>query len=186
MGRLFIIGIGGVTCGGKTTLTNKLRDLFPRSDMLFQDDFYWPDDSEHHTFDEYPDYVNYDMLGAFDMDTMVQKVHKLKREVEELSESRFLLVEGILIFNHRDLSSLFDKKFFLTLPKEESFKRRKLREYLPPLPPDYDERVTWPMYLKHKKEITNQRDIVYLDGTMLQEDVLQFVKKELVKLTEAV
>jgi hypothetical protein len=41
------------------------------------------------------------VLGAFDMDTMVQKVYQITRQAEESSESRMLLIEGILIFNHR-------------------------------------------------------------------------------------
>ncbi|KAL9059890.1 MAG: hypothetical protein Q9162_000960 [Coniocarpon cinnabarinum] len=38
-----IVGISGVSSCGKTTLARLLRDVFPQSCILHEDDFYWPD-----------------------------------------------------------------------------------------------------------------------------------------------
>lgn len=39
-----IVGISGVSSSGKTTLARLLRDIFPGSFILHEDDFYWPDE----------------------------------------------------------------------------------------------------------------------------------------------
>jgi len=41
--RVFLIGIGGVSCSGKTTLAKHLRDCIPRSFIIHQDDFAPPE-----------------------------------------------------------------------------------------------------------------------------------------------
>lgn len=38
-----IIGISGVSSSGKTTLSRHLRDIWPGTFILHEDDFYWPD-----------------------------------------------------------------------------------------------------------------------------------------------
>jgi nicotinamide/nicotinate riboside kinase len=41
--KTLIIGISGVSSSGKTTLSRLLRDIFPNTFVLHEDDFYWPD-----------------------------------------------------------------------------------------------------------------------------------------------
>ena len=40
----YIIGIGGVTNGGKTTLTNRIVKALPNCCVIHQDDFFKPQD----------------------------------------------------------------------------------------------------------------------------------------------
>ncbi|KAJ8605037.1 hypothetical protein MRB53_041582 [Persea americana] len=40
----FVIGISGCSSSGKTTLSRLLRDVWPNTFILHEDDFYWPDD----------------------------------------------------------------------------------------------------------------------------------------------
>lgn len=42
-GKALVIGISGVSSSGKTTLARLLRDIFPRTFILHEDDFYKPD-----------------------------------------------------------------------------------------------------------------------------------------------
>jgi len=42
--KALIVGISGVSSSGKTTLARLLRDIWPRTFILHEDDFYWPDD----------------------------------------------------------------------------------------------------------------------------------------------
>ena len=42
--KALVVGISGVSSCGKTTLSRLLRDVFPRTFILHQDDFYKPDD----------------------------------------------------------------------------------------------------------------------------------------------
>ena len=41
--RTIVIGISGVSSSGKTTLARLLRDLFPETFILHEDDFYKPE-----------------------------------------------------------------------------------------------------------------------------------------------
>lgn len=41
--RAVIIGISGCSSSGKTTLARLLRDLFPETFILHEDDFYKPE-----------------------------------------------------------------------------------------------------------------------------------------------
>lgn len=41
--KAIIIGISGASSSGKTTLARLLRDIFPNSFILHQDDFYRPE-----------------------------------------------------------------------------------------------------------------------------------------------
>lgn len=41
--KVLIVGISGVSSSGKTTLARLLRDIWPDSFVLHEDDFYWPD-----------------------------------------------------------------------------------------------------------------------------------------------
>lgn len=41
--KTILIGISGVSSSGKTTLSRLLRDIFPSTFILHEDDFYWPD-----------------------------------------------------------------------------------------------------------------------------------------------
>jgi nicotinamide/nicotinate riboside kinase len=42
--RAITIGISGCSSSGKTTLARLLRDMFPNTFILHQDDFYKPED----------------------------------------------------------------------------------------------------------------------------------------------
>lgn len=42
--KAVIVGISGASSSGKTTLARLLRDIFPNSFVVHQDDFYKPED----------------------------------------------------------------------------------------------------------------------------------------------
>lgn len=41
--KVILIGISGPSCSGKTTLARLLRDIWPSTFILHEDDFYWAD-----------------------------------------------------------------------------------------------------------------------------------------------
>lgn len=41
--RTVLVGISGPSSSGKTTLARLLRDIWPNTFILHEDDFYWPD-----------------------------------------------------------------------------------------------------------------------------------------------
>jgi nicotinamide/nicotinate riboside kinase len=42
--KAFIVGVSGCSSSGKTTLARLLRDIFPGSVILHEDDFYKPEE----------------------------------------------------------------------------------------------------------------------------------------------
>lgn len=63
--KRFVIGIGGVTNGGKTTLAKSLQKHLPNCSVISQDDFFKPEseiDIDENGF------LQYDVLEALNME----------------------------------------------------------------------------------------------------------------------
>ncbi|XP_042307705.1 nicotinamide riboside kinase 1 isoform X1 [Sceloporus undulatus] len=193
--KILIIGLGGVTNGGKTTLARKLKEHLPNCTIISQDDFFKPE-SEVAVDDN--GFLQYDVLDALHMDRMVMNIHSWMTNPEDsvltrppertyddqkrAEDMRILIVEGFLLYNYKPLSDIWDKKYFLTIPYEECKRRRSNRVYNPPDTPGYFDGHVWPMYLKHKREMEeNETDIVYLDGMQSQEDLYSKVYSDIVQ-----
>ncbi|XP_061873317.1 nicotinamide riboside kinase 1 isoform X4 [Colius striatus] len=177
--KVLVIGLGGVTNGGKTTLAEKLKKMLPNCDIISQDDFFKPE-SEVETDER--GFKLYDVLDALYMDEMVKTIHNwmknpassgvvtegLQNTCDNLKNTdvHVLIVEGFLLYNY------------------------DTRVYQPADTPGYFDGHVWPMYLKYRSELEeNASSVVYLDGTKSQEELLSYVysdiKEELKKLKEA-
>ncbi|XP_017950197.1 nicotinamide riboside kinase 1 isoform X5 [Xenopus tropicalis] len=197
MMKQFIIGISGITNGGKTTLANRLLKLLPNCSLICQDDYFKPD-SDIETDEN--GFKQYDTIEALDMETMIKAVHswiKLSQDVLAMEEKKemcstceekayFLIVEGFLLYHYknyycRPLENVLNRKYFLSIPYEESKQRRSRRIYNPPDPPGYFDGHVWPMFLKHKKEMEETHsDIVYLDGTKSEDEIQSLVYSDII------
>lgn len=188
-----IVGICGVTCGGKTTLANQLRQVFPSSEIINQDDYFFEPNNPRHLWIPEIKHVHYDILSSLDMDKMYNDILKIIRN-RKLPENTFcndsmklvtlpenelpnlanlkmketnlklLIIEGFNIFGHQGITKLCDLKYFFTLNKEKCFARRQLRVYEPPDCPGYFERCVWPEFLKLYEEVERSlRNVKYFD-----------------------
>ncbi|XP_019966435.1 nicotinamide riboside kinase 2-like isoform X2 [Paralichthys olivaceus] len=182
----FIIGIGGVTNGGKTTLTSRLLKTLPNCCVVHQDDFFKKPDQIEVGEDGFR---QWDVISAMDMEAMVNTVKgwqenpvkfarshgvSLSPEVEESDSGdkgiHILIIEGFLIYNYKPLTDVYDKCYYIAIPREECKRRRSTRTYTVPDPPGLFEGHVWPMYLKHRKEMESNCDrIEYLDGMTSKE-----------------
>ncbi|XP_028658193.1 nicotinamide riboside kinase 1-like isoform X2 [Erpetoichthys calabaricus] len=193
--RRIIIGISGITNGGKTTLANRLHQCLPNSFLLCQDAFF-KDDSLVAV--DSRGFKQYDVIDALDMKNMMSQINAWHRnpksflhscEMDSLlcntdkvsvleikDETYLLIIEGFLLFNYMPLNEQFNKRYFLSVPYEECKKRRSTRVYVPPDPPGYFDGHVWPMYLKNRKEMEdNVSDIVYLDGMKTRDELFAIV-----------
>uniref|UniRef100_H3C6S0 Nicotinamide riboside kinase 1 n=1 Tax=Tetraodon nigroviridis TaxID=99883 RepID=H3C6S0_TETNG len=184
--KTIIVGVGGITNGGKSTLSQSLRQQIPNSCIIAQDSYFKeesvvPEDSRG--------FKQYDTLDALHMDAMMSDVESWRRDPEWFLRQRgleptrdplfVLIVEGFLIFNHRPLNALIDKRYFMEVPYDVCKRRRSSRVYSPPDPPGYFDGHVWPMYLKNRREMEDvEPRIVFLDGQKSKEELLAAVCKD--------
>ncbi|XP_019372985.1 PREDICTED: nicotinamide riboside kinase 1 isoform X2 [Gavialis gangeticus] len=194
-----VVGLGGVTNGGKTTLAEKLEKLLPNCSIISQDDFFKPE-SEVETDER--GFKQYDVLDALYIEEMVKSIHAWKENstrssfstgdskathdnLRSAEEIHILIVEGFLLYNYEPLNELWNRRYFITLPYEECKRRRSTRVYHPADPPGYFDGHVWPMYLKHKSEFEEKTsNIVYLDGTESQEELLSHMYNDIIQELE--
>ncbi|CAN9503517.1 unnamed protein product [Ophioblennius macclurei] len=175
-----IIGIGGVTNGGKTTLTNRLLKTLPNCCVVHQDDFFKKPDQIEVGEDGFR---QWDVIDALDMEAMTSTINGWQENPAKFARSHgvslspdqgvhILIVEGFLIYNYKPLLDVYDKCFYISIPYEECKHRRSTRTYTVPDPPGLFDGHVWPMYLKHRKEMeAYSQKIEYLDGMTSKEEI---------------
>lgn len=140
-----IIGICGGTGSGKTTITDRIISaLAPESVLVLQQDHYYRD---------FPDLPleerakqNYDHPDAFDTPLLIEHVRALRdgRAIERpvydfanyeraahtvrLNASPAVIIEGILIFESKELGDLMNIKIFVDTDADLRFIRRLRRD----------------------------------------------------------
>ncbi|CAG0913007.1 unnamed protein product [Notodromas monacha] len=173
-----VIGIGGCSSSGKTTLASWLARCYKKPVVISLDKFYLMEDNPklEKVIPEL-NMFNYDHISAFDVRAIVRAVKDaIRKESIDL-----VVVEGIVVFEIPSLQDFFTRKYFLKLDSEEFKRRRKLRVY--PGAPDCDkyvENFVWPGYLHFLDGAQNQEKMVFLDSTYLTlEQMFSIIKRDL-------
>ena len=173
--RCVVVGIGGATNSGKTTVCRRLSSAIG-AEVFNCDKYFLPEDSPKHTpLPQFNGHANWDILSAIDMESLREDVeHWIHRHSSSKLNNNnngnsaavvpVLFVEGILVLNHPPLERLFDFKYYFTVTKEQCEARRNLRHYEPPDPVGYFDGVVWPEHLKYKEELIGRQDITFISG----------------------
>ncbi|KAK8756563.1 hypothetical protein V5799_000731 [Amblyomma americanum] len=174
-----LVGVSGVTSGGKTSLVNYLQQVFEDCVILHQDAYFRSEFDKKHEMIVELNHANFEALSSVDWDKLLEAVATCTSQPPR-GPNRLLIIDGHIIYNHPKLAKLFDKRYFFTLPREECYVRRQTRTYDPADVPGYFEKVVWPMYLKNLEEVKDtQNGIVYLDGTQDMRELHQKVLEDL-------
>jgi uridine kinase len=139
-----LIAVVGGSGSGKTTVARAIHASLGLDAAFIDMDAYYRD-QRHLTFDERLQ-VNYDHPDAFDLDLMVEQLHRLsqgeaiekptydyaghtradRREVVEPRQA--IIVDGILLLAEPRLRALFDIKVFVDVDDDVRFIRRLQRD----------------------------------------------------------
>ncbi len=147
-----VVGIGGVSRAGKSTLSKMLKNTLHDSRMVIldMDDFVYPENQipriKNKTDWESPESVDYRKISG--------------RIIEAKAAHDVVILEGILIFWVDSLNNLFDKKLFVEIPYE-IFLERKRKDRRWNEPKWYIQHI-WDSYLKYG--IKNSEDSMKVDG----------------------
>lgn len=140
-----VIGVAGGTGSGKSTLVKHLQEAFKGDDVVtLCHDYYYKAHPEL-TYEERTK-LNYDHPQAFDTDILIDHIKALKcgaaiehpvysfvehNRTEEripVKPSKVIIVDGILIFENRELRELMDIKVFVDTDADIRLARRILRD----------------------------------------------------------
>ena len=179
-----IIGVAGGTGSGKSTLVKRLREAFEGDDVVtLCHDFYYKAHPEL-TYEERTQ-LNYDHPQAFDTDMLVEHIRTLKSNVPInhpvysfvehnrtdqtvlVKPSKVIIIDGILIFENKELRDLMDIKVFVDTDADLRLARRILRDvrdrgrsmesvisqYTTTVKPMHEEFVECPCRARHPLEV---------------------------------
>ena len=140
-----IIGVAGGSGSGKSTLVKKLQEAFAGDDVAtLCHDYYYKAHPEL-TYEERTK-LNYDHPQAFDTDMMVEHVKTLRSNVPiehpvysfvdhnrtsdtvAVKPSKVIIIDGILIFENKELRDLMDIKVYVDTDADVRLARRILRD----------------------------------------------------------
>ena len=185
MENILVIGIAGGSGSGKTTLLKNIIQSFgPAITVLSHDNYYKRHDEM--TYEERCK-LNYDEPAALETDLMVRQLEQLRRGQEILcpvydftvhnrsdetiliKPERVIIVEGILIFENKNLRELMDIKIFVDTDADIRICRRIKRDVnkrgrsLESVITQYQETVK-PMHVKYVEPSKKYADIVVPEG----------------------
>ena len=142
---IIVIGVAGGTGSGKSTLVKRLQEAFKDDDVAtLCHDYYYKAHPEL-TYEERTK-LNYDHPKSFDTDMMVEHIEALKNNVPVerpvysfvehnrtdekvlVKPSKVIIVDGILIFENKELRDLMDIKVFVDTDADIRLARRILRD----------------------------------------------------------
>lgn len=144
MQDVMIIGIAGGSGSGKTTLAKKIREVFTDEVIILCHDYYYKSNEGISLEDRKK--LNYDHPNSFDTDLLIYQLKNLKEgntiyhpvysfvehtrlnETVEVKPTKVIIVEGILIFENKELSDLMDIKVFVDTDGDVRIIRRLLRD----------------------------------------------------------
>jgi uridine kinase len=150
-----VVGVSGVSCGGKTTVASGLNNWLNKSEqnatLIMQDDFYKP--ASELPINSITNFPEFDEPESVRMDLIKDKILEWLDEPVELDQedAQILIVEGTMIFTDPDICDLCDLRYLVHVDFEVAKYRRSLRNYKIPDPPEIVARNIWPKYIKHRE-----------------------------------
>ncbi len=156
-----LIGIGGASRSGKSSLALKLKDRLPQKRVLLLDvdDFVFPEAD----ISKIRDRTDWERPESIDFDRILQTIQDNRRSYD------FIVIEGILAFASKKLTSIYNYSIWLQISKEIFLKRRKKETRWGDEPDWYLEHV-WKSYLQYGQY--PDADLILSGETEIQENII--------------
>lgn len=142
---MILIGVAGGSGSGKTTFAKRVFDHFGADQaIIISQDNYYHDQSEK--FDHDGGSVNFDHPDSIDFDLMFSHIstlltntiikcpiydfatHKRLEETISIAPKKIIILDGILIYTHKNLREIIHHKLFTDCPEDLRYKRRLKRD----------------------------------------------------------
>ncbi len=141
--EVLIIGIGGGSASGKSTLAQILKSSFRDEVSILRLDYYYHDKKYFSVPEEK---INFDHPDAFEIGLLCEHLQKLRQgkgvdrpvysfktnsrldEYKEVKPSRIIIVEGILTLYYQKLRDFFDLKIYVDTDNDIRLLRRITRD----------------------------------------------------------
>ena len=164
-----IIGIGGVSNAGKSSLANLLKRILEKElkvKILCQDDFIIAE----HKIPKINGITDWECPRSINHKMFLQAVRREKQNND------IVISEGLFAFHDDNLSKLYDKKLFLFVDKD-TFKLRKLRDKRWGKVPEWYIDHIWDFYII-KGRAKDAKGVKKIDATQLfdLDDIVKFIK----------
>lgn len=152
-----IIGIGGISNAGKTTLAEKIKAHYADKSVkiLCQDDFAKPTPN----IPRINDHTNWEIPDSIDFDKFYIQI------LEESKKYDIVIDEGLFVFYEERLNKLYDKAIYLSISKETFIKRKKLDLRWGKEPNWYIEHI-WESHHQFFEKIQQRKEAFQVSGEL--------------------
>lgn len=151
-----IIGIGGVSRAGKTTLADQLNETLTKKgktvEVLCQDDFVKPKIA----LPKVQGQLDWERPGSIKWDVLLSSLKKSTAEIT--------IVEGLFAFYPADLRSHYHHKIFIEIEKDVFLSRKESDTRWGEEPEWYAEHI-WRSYMKYGQKKADGSGYLTIDGS---------------------
>lgn len=152
-----VIGIGGVSRSGKTSLAKRIASWYADAVVLHQDDFIVPESQIPRISCGADVHIDWEVPESIDFKWLQSAI------LAALARQQTVVVEGLFAFHAPEISALYDRKIFLHI-SQATFKKRKAEDLRWGKEPDWYIAHIWNAYLKYGTLPSDLPHVLHLSG----------------------
>lgn len=150
-----IIGIGGVSRAGKTSLAHRIREWFnnDKVKILHQDDFIVPKSEMPLVKGQ----IDWERPESLDFESFYNEILKAKDKYD------YIVAEGLMVYRNPLVYNLFDKKIFIEISKQTFLSRKTIDMRWENEPDWYIEHI-WNSHFVYGRVPEEMKDVLCMSG----------------------